>query len=336
MEAPRDFGKEAREKERISKEKRKRAGRMIISMVVALAVVVFFWSDIKGAVAPSEKNKKEKTKSGKKDKAQETGDKTDESSLQPASSGITIVKSWELPKVLTEISGLSYIDGDRFACVQDELGTIFIYNTKTSSIEKEIPFSAAGDYEGIAVVNDAAWVVRADGRLFEISSISNGKPSVNEYSTHLTVKHNIEGLCFDRTNNRLLLAIKDAEPGNVSYKGIYSFDLATKKMPVQPVFKIDMQHEIFANESSSKKKAGEIMPSAIAIHPVSKDMYITDGPKSKLLVTDAGGAIKELYQLGSDFTQPEGITFNPAGDMFISNEGAKKAGNILKVEITAH
>jgi len=45
---------------------------------------------------------------------------------------ITIVKKWDMPKSLAEISGLSYMDRQRFACVQDELGKIFIYNTTSS------------------------------------------------------------------------------------------------------------------------------------------------------------------------------------------------------------
>lgn len=40
-----------------------------------------------------------------------------------------------------------------------------------------------------------------------------------------------------------------------------------------------------------------------------------------------------FYQLGNEFEQPEGITFQPNGELFIANEGSKKAGNILNVEI---
>ena len=134
-----------------------------------------------------------------------------------------------MPKELTEISGLSYMDGQRFACVQDELGKIFIYNAASSSVEKEISFGAAGDYEGLAVVDETIWVLRADGKLFEVSNMNAAKPSVKEYGTHLTLKQDPEGLCYDKKNNRLLIAIKGAEPGTENYKGIYAFDLQFKK-----------------------------------------------------------------------------------------------------------
>lgn len=246
---------------------------------------------------------------------------------------ITIVKKWEMPKSLIEISGLSYLDDQRFACVQDELGKIFIYNIRSSSVEKEISFGASGDYEELAVVGETIWVLRSDGKLFEVNKMNTSKPSVNEYSTQLTIKQDCEGLCYDKKNNRLLIAIKGAEPNTDNYKGIYAFDLSSKKMDQQPVFKIDLQNKVFGN-GSDKKKRNTINPSGISIHPANGDIYIIDGRNPQLLIIDAAGNIKKLYGLNSkDFSQPEGIAFNLAGDLFISNEGAKQPGNIVQVKI---
>jgi len=247
---------------------------------------------------------------------------------------ITIIKKWSMPKELTEISGLSYKDEKQFACVQDEVGKIFIYNTVSSSVEKEISFGAAGDYEGLAVVDKTIWVLRADGKLFEVSNLDAAKPTVKEYNTPLTIKQDSEGLCYDKKNSRLLIAIKGAEPGTENYKGIYSFDLGSKKMDQQPAFKIDLLDKVFGNNGSGKKKKGSINPSGIVIHPVSGDIYIIDGRNPQLLIIDASGKIKNLYQLSAkDFSQPEGIAFNSAGDLFIANEGTNQPGNILQVKI---
>jgi len=255
---------------------------------------------------------------------------------EPSSAGITVTKKWDMPKDLTEISGLSYLDENRFVCVQDELGKIFIYNIASSSVEKEIPFGGVGDYEGLAVVDKTVWVLRADGKLFEVSNLDAAKPAVKEYSTPLTIKQDSEGLCYDKKNNRLLIAIKGVEPGTEDYKGIYAFDITSKKMDKQPVFKIDLLDKVFGNNGngSGKKKKDPINPSGIVIHPLNGDMYIIDGRNSKLLITDATGAIKKLHQLNSkEFAQPEGIAFNSAGDLFIANEGTNQPGNILQVKI---
>jgi uncharacterized protein YjiK len=247
---------------------------------------------------------------------------------------ITIIKKWNMPKELTEISGLSYKDEKQFACVQDELGKIFIYNTATSSVEKQISFGAAGDYEELAVVDKTIWVLRADGKLFEVSNLDAANPTVKEYSTPLTIKQDSEGLCYDKKNHRLLIAIKGAEPGTEDYKGIYAFDIASKTMAGQPVYKIDLLDKVFGNNGSGKKKKGSINPSGIVIHPLNGDIYIIDGRHPQLLVIDASGKIKKLYQLSAkDFSQPEGIAFNSAGDLFIANEGTNQPGNILQVKI---
>lgn len=243
---------------------------------------------------------------------------------------LKIVKTWHLPDILKEISGIDIIDSVRLACIQDEMGIIFIYNTATSAIEEQIPFAPAGDFEGIAIVNKSAWVLRSDGKLFEVTSLTTKASPGKEYSTRLTAQQNVEGLCYDKKNNRLLLAIKSTEPGGKNYKGIYSFDLVTKTMATEPAYKISMQQEVV---TGNKKRKFEIMPSDIAINPKTGDIYITDGRNAMLLILDAAGNFKTLYPLNTkEFHQPEGITFYPDGKMFISNEGRKEGGNILKVE----
>ena len=317
-EPPADFGKEAAIKERRSKKFKMNMIKIgiLIAGLSGIFLVLANKSDEMFFLGES------KTKT-----------KKDKSNMQ-VSPGISIAKKWDMPKQLLEISGLSYIDDSRFACVQDEQGTIYIYNIASSSVEKEIPFGGVGDYEGLAVVGETVWVLRADGKLFEVNNIKAAKPLVKEHSTHLTIKQDSEGLCYDKKNSRLLIAIKGAELNTEDYKGIYAFDLSTKKMDQKPVFKIDLLNEVFENNGSGKKKKGSFNPSGIAIHSLNGDMYITDGRNSKLLITDAAGKIKKLYQLNtSDFPQPEGITFNAAGDLFIANEGTKQPGNILQVKI---
>lgn len=262
------------------------------------------------------------TAAGKKDK-KEAQDKLQKSD------GVTIVQKWELPEKLREISGIAYLDEDRFACIQDEEGIIFIYNRKENKIEKEIPFAGPGDYEGIAVNNSTAYVVRSDGRLYQVP-MDGGKSSVKEISTPLTEKHNVEGLEYDKDNNRLLLAIKDEEPGGKDYKGVYAYDLSVERFVAEPVYKIDVNHELLTQEGGKKNKV--VRPSEISIHPVTKEIYITDGPASRLLVMNSRGNIKKVYQLGKDYPQAEGIAFSPQGTLFISNEG-KERGNIIQTEL---
>lgn len=293
--------------------------KIVLAIVAIIAVAGFAFRDsiedtlFKGSKV--EKAEYGEKKGKKKDKS--------EASVQ---SDVLVVQKWELPEVLTEISGLAFLDKDRFVCVQDEKGSLFIYNTATEKIEKEIPFGAAGDYEGLALSGNTAYVVRSDGRLFEITGFA-GQPSVKEYDTPLTAGDNIEGLCYDAGSNRLLLAAKDGK-GTGGRKNIYEFPLALKKLAEAPLYSIDPSQELPGNQGKKK-----FSPSAIAIHPSAKELYIVDGPKSRLLIMDQSGGIKKVYELGSEFAQPEGITFTPEGELYISSEGKKSPGMILKVQL---
>jgi uncharacterized protein YjiK len=245
---------------------------------------------------------------------------------QGGGSDVTIVSKWDLPAALQEVSGIAYLDKNRFACIQDEKGVIFIYNGNSKTIEKEIPFGGPGDYEGIAVNGNTAYVITADGELYEVK-MSGGANAVKQHKTALTTEHNVEGVTYDRKNNRLLLAIKNDEPGNKDYKGIYAFDLSANTFRKDPVYKIDLTNELL----DSKGKKNAISPSEIGIHPQTGELYITDGPKARLLIMKPTGEISKLLDLGKSFEQPEGITFSPQGEVFISNEGSKEPGNIIKV-----
>ncbi|TDH18403.1 hypothetical protein EXU57_23350 [Segetibacter sp. 3557_3] len=249
------------------------------------------------------------------------------------SSTIAIERAWQMPEILKEISGLAYVDENRFACIQDELGTIFIYNTSTEMVEKEIRFGVVDDYEGIAVAGDAAYVVTSNGRITEVSGYRGDKPSTKIYATALTAKENVEGLCYDPKTNNLLLAVKDEDRRSNDYKGIYAFNLSSKEFDARPAFTIDLNSELFATGSKKKSKSS-FYPSGISVHPQTGDLYIVDGRRPRLLVLDRSNKIKSVTTLNDKaFSQPEGIAFNPAAELFISNEGTKHSGNILKVRL---
>ena len=248
--------------------------------------------------------------------------------------GANVSITWLLPKKLLEISGIAWLDADHFACIQDELGTVFLYNVRQNKIDQEIPFGPNGDYEGIAVVGQTIYVLRADGVLFGIENYSGGKRSVRMYKTSLTKKQDSESLAYDKRNNRLLIAVKEVDDKDTrDFKGIYAFNLTTKTVLAAPVYKIDLKDAIFDDLKKNKAK-NSISPSDIGIHPIDGNLYILEGTKPKLLIMSPEGKMISLYELDdTNFPQPEGLTFSPDGKLYISNEGNKKEGNILQVEL---
>lgn len=249
-------------------------------------------------------------------------------------SNIKVVQQWDLPRIMEEVSGINYLEDGRMACVQDEEGKIFIYNLSDNKIDRTINFANKGDFEGIAVVGQKAYVLRSDGVLFEVADIRAEHPEVIEHNTPLTEDQNVEGLCYDEANNRLLLAIKDTEiQKGADYKGIYAFDLKTDELDTEPVYKLSFMDPIFV-DLNDMGNSDVFRPSEINIHPKTGEIYLLDAEVPKMLILSKDWKPKALYVFSlEDFPQPEGITFSPEGRMFISNEGEWNPANILEVSI---
>jgi len=246
------------------------------------------------------------------------------------SKNYTVINQWDLPEVLHEVSGISWIGNNKIACIQDEDGSIFIYNLKTSQIEKQIDFANHGDYEDIVTYKGDAFVLRSDGIIFIVEDYLQ-TPKVTQHATFNDTERNVEGLALDEDHQRLLLAVKDEKNKHKNFKGVYAFDIDTKKFNFNPVYKIELKDKIFKNIHS--KKTHKIMrPSAVSFSSNKEKVLYLDGANPKLLVTDKNGKPSKLYKLNEDiFYQPEGITFSKNGRMFIANEGKKDKPNILEV-----
>ena len=99
--------------------------------------------------------------------------------------------------------------------------------------------------------------------------------------------------------------------------------------PVQMTLYTPSQFSI--NVQSIAEKIGDekikLKPSAAAINPLTKDVWILASVNHLIIVTDRKGNTKEVYTLDPViFNQPEGITFTPWGDLLISNEAGDKYG----------
>ena len=246
------------------------------------------------------------------------------------STEINIEQTWNLPASLREVSGIAYLENNRVACVQDENGVLFIYNLESSTIEEQIEFAGEGDFEGIAVEGTTAYIVQSDGTIYRIADFENN-PEITEHPTGLTRDQDVEGLCYDPKNNRLLLAIKEKEPDSEDYKGIYAVDTETMEMNATPVFKLQFDDPIF-EQTDVKNKYDRFMPSEISIHPKTGNIYMLEGRVPKLLILDSEANPEKLYFLNvNDFEQPEGLTFDPSGNIYLSNEG--NPGNIHHISI---
>ncbi|MBN2442837.1 MAG: SdiA-regulated domain-containing protein [Spirochaetales bacterium] len=248
-----------------------------------------------------------------------------------------------LPDILKEASGLTDIDSSHVALVQDEIGSIFIYNFQKESIIAEHKFAKKGDFEGLTFTGHSMYILRSDGWLFEWVdfSINTNSGKKNNYKLQLLTSDN-EGLGYDSKNNRLLIAAKNkpSEKENKLYRYIYEFDLITKKLNNTPVYALDINKlENFAQNNNIKlngrTKKGKLikfnfLPASIAVHPKTEDIYIISAANYLITVVNPKGDVIHMEPLNKElFPQAEGITFLKNGTMIIANEAAGKKPTLL-------
>ncbi len=235
-----------------------------------------------------------------------------------------------LPKSLKEISGLTNDGEGGFFAVQDEEG--FVFHIQEEEITKT-EFRDKGDYEGIEKVGDVIYVVKSSGNIYRITDLGTDFQKVEKLKFFLNKQHNVEGLCFDKKTNSLLLVCKGAYD-NHDYRSIYRFDLESQNLLEKPFVDISLENLKKTIIRLSEKDAGfrklyeekgdklTFAPSAIDIHPFTGNFYITSSKGKMLLVMDRNGEIIQLIKLEKKIhRQPEGLCFGKDGTLYISNEG---------------
>ncbi len=254
-------------------------------------------------------------------------------------------QSYTLPDILHEISGITIVNDNELACVQDEKGIVFIYNFDEKKIVKQYEFHGDGDYEGLAKVDKTLYILRSDGMIYEYINYESKKPKLKKHHVKLPALNN-EGICYDSDNNRLLLACKSHfinKKESKSKRAIYSFDLKKNKLDKTPVFEIlltdiqtflDKEKIYKAKESKKIKKFAnrkmKFNPSEIAIHPMTKELYLLSALEHLLYIFNLEGDLLHVEVLDQNlFLKAEGISFDVQGNLYISNEGKNLKPTLL-------
>jgi hypothetical protein len=253
-----------------------------------------------------------------------------------------------LPAELTEISGIELVGPGQMACVQDELGKIYFFDLRMKSISRTVDFGKKGDYEDLVISDSMAYILRSDGVIFKVAGIANQDLVVSKIKTSLNRTHDTEGLCPGPDGRSLWIVCK-GNPGQHDQgalkgkKAVYRFDLAGEIIDPDPVVQINLKIiedrknlNLFTRFSANVgKRLGMIgedwvfQPSAIDIHPLDGNVYVLSHINKTLLVIDSLNRYSVNFLDPGLFRQPEGITFSPSGDLYISNEGAGGRAVIL-------
>ncbi|WP_164977501.1 SdiA-regulated domain-containing protein [Ancylomarina salipaludis] len=259
-------------------------------------------------------------------------------------------RTYVLSVELREISGLTYKGDHKLLCVNDEQGSIFEYDTQNRKITQRIKFAKKGDFEAVELVGDKAVALRSDGKLYFIEDLSHSKSESIKVKTGLGDKNDTEGLAYDVSNHTLLIACKGLAHNDSAYmdkRAIYRYSIKDSSLSQYPDILIDqgeletiLNLDPYTKFSNKLLKGGNpskgnltFQPSALAIHPISRNIYVLGSVGKLLLVLSPQGELLAVNRLKHKiFPQPEGICFTPDGTLFISTEGKMMSGKIYQFD----
>lgn len=230
---------------------------------------------------------------------------------------------------LKEISGLAWDNrNDEFVAHYDEAGKLYYLDKETKAIKSEYIFGEKGDYEDVVLVNSIPYVLRSDGMITKVIKDSTGKVYGQEMGKlGVTGTNDFEAMYYDPARNALVLICKNCEMDNKSSVSTFAFYLDSTGFDNSPLFTIDADEV----RNLSPHKTSKFQPSAAAIHPVLKKLFIISSASNQLAIAGLNGKVETVTELGKKlFPQPEGLTFKSNGDMYISNEGITGKATILR------
>tara|TARA_R110002072_G_scaffold139249_2_gene282726 strand:+ start:17439 stop:18395 length:957 start_codon:yes stop_codon:yes gene_type:complete len=251
-----------------------------------------------------------------------------------------------LPPSLLELSGMVAFDKDTLACVQDELGVVFLVDLNGKKPVRSVPFGKKGDYEGIAVSDGTIWVLRSDGTLKQLAW--KGDRLKVKHSYKLPFDGEFEGLCADAKGEHLLVLPKGPVDGKRREKArrrILGFHLLLRTSLPKPVMtlKVDeIEKQIEARDLPAPRRTTAKGKRKVELRLYGSELLALPGgdllmlaPKDRLLLRiDPDGNVVATQALDMDLLpQPEAMALLPDGRLLIGSEGRDLPARIAVVPI---
>ena len=234
----------------------------------------------------------------------------------------------KLPPALDEISGIVYYPKDKSVlAINDEVGWLYKIFLKEDPDIQKWKYSNGADFEDLVLVDSTFYVLESNGNIIRFKFIRPDSANTQEFVFPAPGKNEFEILYHHPQEKKLILLCKDCEIDNKNSLTAFAFDLDSLAYSSSPAFVIDIRKI----ENLMDEKKLKFKPSAAAIHPLTRELYIISSINKVLVVADVTGTPKKVYKINPKlYKQPEGLTFTSKGDLIISNESADiGAANIL-------
>lgn len=233
----------------------------------------------------------------------------------------------ELGEKLHEISGMAYVPGKEVIIAHnDEKGEIFLvdFRNKNNNFEK-VKFAGKGDYEDIVHTDSAEYLLMSTGGVMKVNT-ADSSLDPKEYILGIEGKNEFETLYRD-TDGSLVMLCKQCDHEKDKIRAAYRFDPKMDTFSKSPIYEIDIP-EIQKRLNDDK---AEFKPSAAAIQPGTGKLFVIASVGKLIVILSKERKLEEVIRLDPlMYNQPEGMTFAPNGDLYISNEGGEGVARIFK------
>jgi uncharacterized protein YjiK len=236
-----------------------------------------------------------------------------------------------LDKKLSEISSLFYLkDENAFLTISDDKKKIYRLapDGQVSDYFEQDIFPEQQDYEDVLKINGVVYALVSNGTILSLKKSDSGLIT-NQYPFPSGGKNDFETLYYDPSAKGLIMLCKRcASEKGLHQRQAFRFDLVTNKFDSLPLFSVS------TDEVKEDLKDGKVEfdPSAAAMHPLDKKLYILSGGGHLLVICEPRGKVDAVYRLNPTFyPQAEGIAFASNGDMYITNEAKLGKPTLLKI-----
>ncbi len=249
----------------------------------------------------------------------------------PEGYDITSPQKISLGSKLDEISGICWVNDSTMIANDDERGRIYAIDIrdKKNYNYRSIKFGPKDDYEDIIKVEDTIFVLLSTGSIMKVTGYrSEDSIQASIIATVPGKGNEFESMYYDPEAHSIILVCKECHKEKDQVRTAYRYDINEQRLIDTAYYSISIKDIRKVMDDGR----AEFKPSAAAIHPIQQKLYLVSSVGKVLVVTDKMGNVEQAIPISPImFPQPEGITFAPNGDMYISNEKAtEERATLLK------
>lgn len=237
---------------------------------------------------------------------------------------------WTLPGRLAEVSGLAVTADGRLLAHGDEEGVVYELDYRSGGIVKRFRLSdterpVAGDFEGIAAVEDRIYLVTSAGRLFECREGADRESVLFQvHATGVGRDCEVEGLAYDAARRDLLLLCKRSRGADLRGRvAIYRWSVIGERL------REESRTVIPVADFARPLGEDEFRPSGIEWRAASGNYFLVAARPGAVAEVTPDGRVLAVERLSARrHRQAEGIAFAPDGALIVADEGAGRRARL--------